>query len=515
MDKTLKSLTPFQYNLLLIIILYSIMISSLPAMSAFYILGDLGGGTDTASYGVTFFVLGNFVTKPFAVVIGKYIGRIKLLWICFWSLFAVTLAIIFVQSYYAYLVLRFFQGFASGPIFLLGVNLIGLLATEEKTESFIKICLIFLLIGSIISASVGAIFAYNNAWRFSFGLSQLFLLILMWLTKRHFNNQDSSLEKIPIDYVGLITFVIGITALGFCLITGQVIDGFRSKAFITVFTVGCITFVFFILWNIWNKTPILQFRLLKNFYFILTLLHTFCMYMFYYAIIILLSYWLHLYVNYSINWIAVSLLFGTVGPLFLIFAYKVRNKQQYSWEIALAYLLLTAISFFISKFSAEVNFGRIIIAKLGSGIALAFFLPQVFDQVRTTYGKEDVPYAFSFFTMSRLLGTFVGTAYFTTLWERRFVFYYQRLGGDITPFSAQVKRVWFGLNRFHTSDWFKVRGLNEALVRQSRALALDDCYYLIGLLMLALFLFTLVAAWMRRRSKLRENKELLPHSKMS
>ncbi len=501
MKTTIQEVSENQYRFFLLLIFFALGIGALPAASTFYILGDLGGGIETASFAVSFFILGAIITKPLALTLGNNIGKVRLLRICLWAMLIFTIPMFFVKGYYSFLALRFLVGFASGPVFLIGTSMGGGLRAKEKLEGFIFRLILLMLIVPIFSAAFGAFISYQYSWQLSFVIFNFFLIPLIYFSYAWFENQEAPIVKAPVDFIGFFVFTITLMCLGFCLVAGQIVDGFRSIAFNYIFALGCVSLLFLIFWNIWQPYPILKFKILKNKRLLFNLTNTLALFLFYYAIIVLLSFWLHLYVNYSLNWVALGLLGTLIGPLFLLIVFKDRSKPIAIGLLTVALLLLSALSFYISSFNSEVNFGRIILAKLVSGIALAIALPAIIANIQSAVADEDFSYAFCLFAMFRMLGSFIGVAYFVMLWQRRAVFFYSRLGGELTLFSEQTKLVLMKLNRFGFTPAMKEAGLDDALIRQSQSLALDDCYYLIGWIMLAVAVISLLDLWPSKKGK--------------
>ncbi len=480
-----KSLSIGQYRLIIFLLFFIMGVGSLPSASAFYILGDLGGGIQTASWGVSFYLLGNLSSKPLAIIWGRRIGSIKLMKICLWFILGLSFLLTFVPSYYSYLVIRYFVGLASGPVFLICTSTIARFRSDKTTELFL-IIILFLIIVPILAAAFGAIISYQMNWQVAFYLYNLLLLPILYWVHILFHGWEVPTQQVPMDTVGFFGYLLTIGCLGFCLVTGQTIDGFRSIAFNLLFFSGCIGVLFLIFWNRSQPYPIFCFSLFKKKIFFYLMLTTFSLFALLYAMIVLLSFWLHLYVNYSLNWIALSLLATLIGPIIASYIFSLGEKIPAASLLCLSLALLSVVSFFTSTFNVEVNLGRIVFTKLIAGAAFAMALPPLVLLIKKNVSKEKFASAFCLFAIFRMGGGFAGVAYFIMLWERRAAFYYQRLGGELTFFSQLTKKTWMSLNFFRFTPLMKEEGLNTALVRQSQALALNDCYRLIAWIMLAL-----------------------------
>lgn len=474
-----------QYRLILFLLFVTMGVGSLPSASAFYIVGDLGGGVQTASWGVSFYLLGNISSKPLAIILGRRMGAIKLLKICLWVILILSFSLTFQTSYYPYLVLRYFIGFAAGPVFLICTSTVSRFR-EDKIKDLFLIIILFLIIVPIFAAAFGAIISYQINWQVAFYIYNSLLIPLIYWVHILFRKWEVPRQSIPMDVPGFIAYVLTLTSLGFCLVVGQTIDGFRSIAFNVVFTLGCIGVFFMIVWNRYQLYPILCFSLFKKKIFLYLMLTTFALFGLLYAMIILLSFWLHLYVNYSLNWVAFSLLATLIGPIIASFVFLKGEKLPAAALLCASLFILSGVSFFTSRFNAEINLARIVTTKLIAGAAFAMALPPLILLIKKSCPEEKFAGGFCLFALFRMGGGFAGVAYFIMLWERRAAFYYQRLGGELTLFSELTKKTLKQLSFFHFTPLMKEEGLNMALVRQSQSLALDDCYRLITWIMLGL-----------------------------
>lgn len=481
----LTTLNKAQYRTLLLVLFYAMAIGALPATSAFYILDDLGGGIATASWGVSFYVLGNFITKLLAIKIGEQVGKIKLLKICLWTVLFLNIILVISPSYYFYLTLRFLTGLVSGPLFLLITSSVGPLR-PDKMHDFFLVVIAFLIFVPVLATVYGAVVAYEWTWQTSFiGLNILNFVAVLGVHIA-FRKKDLPTKKSYFDSLSFIFFALAMTCLGFCLVTGQTIDGFRSIAFNILFILGLFFLITFTVRTLFQPQPIIDLHMFKVKFFPYLMFITFSVFTLFYAIIVLLSFWLHLYVSYSVTWIAYSLVAVLIGPVVAYFVFQSSGFKASSRSLGIGLFMLGVVSYSISTFNSEVNFGRIIITKLIAGVAFAMVLPSLIQHIQHSCNTTEFSKAFCLFAISRTMGSFFGVAYFIMLWERRAAFYYQRLGGQLTLFSEKTQKVLNQLNFYNFTHSMKVEGLNGALVRQSQSLALDDCYRLIAWVLMVL-----------------------------
>lgn len=460
---------------------------TLPIMAGLYIVSDLGGDSYLSAYGVSFFCIGNILSVP----LGKpWITRLNaiqlyILCLCFMIIFSWQCAV--ATDYFRFILFRFLEGFASGPIYLvITYTLIPQLVPPKKKAFIMSLVLICFANVPVIAASWGGWIAFYHNWRFLFYANIPICLFLIVYVGYRFRNYHKTPEKIVFDKVGYLFYLISITFIGTALTVGQELDWFRSSLISFLLIAGSISTVFFILRSLSFTQPILDLKLFKNLYFCFAMLNVGLIFAIYFGMVVLLSLWLKLYVNYTPNWIILlisTMALGAWIPAFI-------NYKQYDPRLPLAIaLLFLAIScFYTTNFNVEINFARIAVSRGMAAIGLALFLVPLFHLSTQSFKPEKLAECLSLFHVVRLLGSGLGVALFLILWHRRQVFYHERLGSRLTEFSQITTQF------FHRAQQFNIEGkqalaqLNFYLNRQATALALDDCFYLMGWMLVALLI---------------------------
>ena len=234
--------------------------------------------------------------------------------------------------------------------------------------------------------------------------------------------------------------------------------------------------------------------MLKNIGFLFALVNLGFLFSAYFGMVILLSLWLHLYVNYTPIWI--GLLLGIMALVGLFPKQLIENKfsrMDCRIPLVLAILFLAISSFYTMFFDVEINFGRIALSRLLAGIGLAFFLPPIFRLCFHSFPEEKLQNVLIPFQFVRSLAGGIGASLYTILWQRRQVFYHERLGSKLTVFSPQTQTFFAKAEQFNLRDNRAKEQLEVYLDRQATALALDDCFYLMGWIMVGLLILNLVS----------------------
>ncbi len=483
------------YIALFCVLFSAIFNYTLSIMAGPYIVGDLGGSNDIATYTVSFFALGNALGIPLGRPLILRIGAVRLLTIVLLLFAFFSLMCAVAPTYPFFNAARFMQGFVAGPIYALGFHLFSKLQPKEKKGLFTSISIMIFTVGPVIGACWGGVIAYAWKWRWAFYFNIPFLLYLAWYLHRRLKGfEENAVKEAPFDGIGYLTFFLAIFSFGFIAIMGQELDWQRSSLIIAMEVISLASFIFFIFWELNHPDPILHLRLLKNPVLSFALFNLAILFSAYFGMIILLSLWLKLWVNYTPEWI--SLLLGVMAltglfPMFLIDKRIARIDNRVF--LALAILFLSISCFHTMIFNVEVDFERIATSRILAGFGLALFLAPIFRLCFFGVASESLLHVLGLFQVVRALSSGLGCAIYDTIWLRRQVFYHDRLGSNITAESAQTLEFFEKANAVGIHGDHANAQLEYYLQRESISLALDDCFYLMAWILLGLlitFLFT-------------------------
>ena len=479
---------------------FAIFNYTLPIMAGPYIVGELGGSNDTTSYCVAFYALGNAVGIPLGAALLNRIGPSRMLHACMLLFALISLAAATAPTYPALNIFRFFQGFVGGPIYALVFYFSGKWTPPERKDLFTSITITIFTVTPVLGACWGGWMAFYGNWSWVFYINIPLLLILTFFLRSRLKQFDEVEAKItPFDWPGYTTFAVGVLSLTSMLIMGQELDWFRSNVIITLTVLGTICLAFFILWELSCDHPIIELRLLKTPGFSFALFHLSVLFSSYFGMVVLLSLWLKLWVNYTPEWIA--LLIGTmaIAGLFPIFLF-IKKIGYVDTRFALySGIAILAISCFHTMyFNVDINFGRIAFSRSLAGFGLAFFLVPLFRLCFNTFPQEKSLSALTFFQIFRALSSGLGASVYNTVWQRRQVFYHDRLGSRLTTVSPITQEYYVDAKEFNLQGDHASAEFNYLLDREATSLALDDCFYLMAWILVGLFVTIIFTFYFRK-----------------
>jgi MFS transporter, DHA2 family, multidrug resistance protein len=465
-------------------------------MAGMYIIGEVGGAPSIASYNVILFGLGNAITFPLAPFIANRFGSLAVLRIALIS-FALTIGrTTYAETFFIFNTLHLLSGVFAGFFLPLALELLDDNLQEKHKKLSTAFISMMLTITPVLGSSFGAWIAYDYVWNYIFALQLPLILFAFAILTTRKNEIKVPSPKEPFDTVGYLSYLIFIIpgVLAVCL--GELLDWFRSPVVNSFFTISLVSGVFFILWELTQKNPFMKLHLFKKSSFSLAVLLVTLLYSAYFGTIILLGLWLHLYVNYTIIWISILLLHMLIaGGLLFVFVLKWAEKIPPFIPVTLAFCFFGFSCFYSSTFNAETDLLRLSIARIFAGFGLAFFLAPLIRVCKAAVAKNDEEESVCIFHTARLLSASIGLSLYITLWERRQIFYHERLGATLTQYSEATRQYLLKLASFGLKGLSEKELLEKALLTQASALALADTFYFIGWIMVGATILLLIHAF--------------------
>ena len=487
-------------------VLFSVIFNyTLSIMASPYIVADLGGSRDTASYTVSFFAIGNALGVPLGRGFMKQIGpaRFLVIAILLFTFFSWMCAI--APNYPFFNAARFLQGFVAGPFYALGFYFFSLLQPKEKKALFTTISITIFTITPVLGACWGGVIAYEWKWSWAFYFNIPFLLLLagyLHYRLKGFDNQPRGEHSF--DGVGYLTFFIGVFFLSFVVIMGQELDWFRSNLIVALVVIGLPCLFFFIFWELNHPHPVLCLRLLEKPALSFALFNLAILFSAYFGMVVLLSLWLKFWANYTPDWIAALLGIMALTAFFPIFIINTKmSRIDDRIYLGLAIVLLTLSCFYTTTFNVDIDLQRISISRLLAGLGLALFLAPIFRLSFRSIPNEETLHVLGLFQVVRALSSGLGASIYATIWLRRQVFFHDRLGSKITNASTETQEFFSNARQLGLSGDHANAQLEYYLEREATSLALDDCFYLMAWILIGLlitFLFTFVSKQPRQHS---------------
>jgi DHA2 family multidrug resistance protein len=470
-----------------------------------YVISGLGGSTLLATYTISFFAMGSLCILPFTTYMIGSIGVKKSILLCLSAFFVSNILSVFCVNEYQSLGLRFLQGMSAEPFFFLCTCAIRHLQPPDKVLNNSIFSLLIAIITPAFSAGIGGWLSYNYDWRYVFIVTAIMALSL-FVYVHALLTEEIPVPRSSFNWPGFIFYFTACFCVLSGLTMGQFLDWDRSNLIMFLLIFGGCVFVLFVLWEMKHPRPIINFKQLKNYNYTLSAIGFCIIYFNFIGSILLLSNWLNIDVTYTPDWTGV-LSFHMALPAVLIFIFRkefIKINPKISIIIALVLFILS--TFFTTTFSEEIDFKRIAIARITSGFALAL-IPFAIGKLLADHSEQTDVYNNIMITqVCRNLAASLGASVYLQMFWRRSVFYHDRLGSQLTAFSEQTDLFFAKAKLIGIQGKMAQAELENQLNLQSRALALDDCFYFMGWLFVALLIWISLSLIIEKYLQLKVSK---------
>jgi DHA2 family multidrug resistance protein len=150
-----------------------------------------------------------------------------------------------------------------------------------------------------------------------------------------------------------------------------------------------------------------------------------------------------------------------------------------------------------SHFNTQADFNTILVPTVLQGAAMAFFFIPLQAIIFSGLEPERMPAAAGLSNFARITAGAIGTSIFTTVWENRAALHHAELAEGINNGSTAATAALSQLGASGYDPGQAMATVNRMIDQQAFTLAVDDLFFLSGMLFLAL----IVLIWATRPAK--------------
>jgi DHA2 family multidrug resistance protein len=302
-----------------------------------------------------------------------------------------------------------------------------------------------------IGPTLGGWITFNYSWRWIFFIN-LPVGIATWFLVRRFVEDPPYLGRlkaagVKLDYVGIALLTLGIGALQVLLDKGQEDDWFGSHFITTLVVVATICLISLVIWEWFQKAPIIDVRMFKSFNFASANLMMFTLGILLFSSLVLMPQFLQTLVGYTSQLAGLAL---SAGGLVLLFEMpimgKLTTKVQARYLIALGWLLLSIAMFYSTKrIDLQISFSAATWLRITQVLGLGLLFVPITLVAYIGIPPEKNNSVAGIVNFMRNMGSSVGTSLVTTLIARRAQFHQARLVEYARPDNPNFQNLANGL----------------------------------------------------------------------
>ena len=283
------------------------------------IAGNLGVSSNQSTWVITSFAVSMAISLPLTGFLTRRFGEVKLF---VWStlLFALTSFLCGVsQSMGMLIVFRAIQGAVAGPMYPITQSLLISIYPPAKRGMALALLAMVTVVAPIAGPILGGLITDNYSWPWIFFINVPIGIFASMVVAAQMKGREEKTERPKIDYVGLITLIIGVGALQVVLDKGNDEDWFNSTFIVVTSIISAIALAVFLIWELTDKDPIVDLKLFRHRNFAAGTMALVLAYAAFFAIGLLVPLWLQRNLGYTSTWAGYATAPLGVIPVLLTF----------------------------------------------------------------------------------------------------------------------------------------------------------------------------------------------------
>src|SRR5882672_3580822 len=471
-----------------------------------YMAGNLGASNDQSTWVLTSYLVSNAIVLPISGWIAVRFGRKRFFMSCL-AVFTVSSLLCGVAPSLGLLLLfRVLQGAGGGGLQPMAQAILADTFPPEQRGLAFALYGITAIMAPTIGPTLGGWITFNYSWRWIFFIN-LPVGIITWFLVRRFVEDPPYLARIKaagvkLDYIGIALLTLGIGALQVLLDKGQEDDWFGSRFITTLVVVSAVSLVALVIWEWFQKAPIIDVRMFKNFNFASSSLMMFTLGILLFSSLVLMPQFLQTLLGYTSELAGLALSAGGVVLLIeMPIMGQLTTKFQARYLIAFGWLALSIAMFYSTKrIDLQISFSAAVWLRITQVIGLGFLFVPITLAAYVGIAPEKNNAVAGIINFMRNMGSSVGTSLVTTLIARRSQFHQQILIDHAGPGNPNFQSTVKGLSQrlshaglgSHEAQMGAYARIYRSIQNQAASLAYIDTFMVLAVGAAIMFCLTFV-----------------------
>src|ERR1700741_3204063 len=458
-----------------------------------HIAGNLGASNDESTWVLTSYLVSNAIVLPISGWLVAWLGRKRFFLACI-AFFTVSSLLCGIAPNLGLLLLfRVLQGAFGGGLQPIAQGILGDTFPPEKRGLAFALYGTTAICAPAIGPTLGGWITDNYSWRWVFYINvpvgALALALVYQLVEDPPYLARLKKRLSGFDFIGFSLLTLGVGALQIALDKGQEDDWFGSTFITTLIVIAAAGLVALVIWEWFQKEPIVDVRLFKNFNVATTNLMFLMLGAALFSSTVLMPQLLQTLMGYPAQKAGMVLSAGALVVLVVLpMVGKLTTRFQARHIIAFGWIGL-AVSMYISSKQVDLlmSFGSATLLRVWQYIPVAFLFVPLTLAGYVGLPAEKANAAAGLMNFMRNIGQSVGTSAVTTLIARRGQYHQSVLAEHTSTgrFNASVAGLATTLTRaglsVHAGQQQALARLYALLQAQAAVLSYVDAYWLLSM----------------------------------
>jgi DHA2 family multidrug resistance protein len=459
-----------------------------------YMAGNLGASNDQSTWVLTSYLVSNAIVLPISGWMAGAFGRKRFFMICLFIFTTSSLLCGIAPSLGFLLFFRVLQGAGGGGLQPMAQGILADTFPPQQRGLAFALYGITAVTAPTIGPTLGGWITFNYSWRWIFFINLPVGLLTLFLVYQ-FVEDPPYLARIKaagvkLDYIGIALLTLGVGALQVLLDKGQEDDWFGSRFITTLAVTAVIGLVGLIIWEWYQKAPIVDVRLFRSFNFASSNLMMFTLGIMLFSSLVLMPLFLQTLMGYTAQVAGLAI---SAGGLCLLIEMPIMGvlttKFQARRLIAFGWLCLAlAMYYSTQRIDLQIGFNTALWLRVAQVFGMGFLFVPITLVAYIGIPPEKNNAVSGIVNFMRNIGSSVGTSLVTTLLARRAQFHQQILIGHVRADNPQVQGAITGLSQQlansgldkHTAQMTAYARLYQGVLAQASAAAYIDTFMVLS-----------------------------------
>jgi MFS transporter, DHA2 family, multidrug resistance protein len=465
-----------------------------------HIAGNLSAGVDESTWVLTSYLVSNAIVLPltgwFSMLFGRkrfYMGCVIVFTI---SSFLCGLA----PNLVLLVIFRVIQGAGGGGLQPVSQAILVESFDRRRQGMAMAVYGMGVVVAPIIGPTLGGWITDNFTWRWIFFINIPVGILSLLMTSALVHDPPYLVRKtlkmgLKIDFIGLGLLSLGLGFTQIVLDKGERDDWFGSHFIVWCMVFALIGVIGVIIWELRQKDPIIDLRLLKDRNFATATLTMFALGLVLYGTTVLLPILVQTLMGYTAELSGLVLSPGAIITMFTMpLVGRLLAKYEARWLVVFGLMTLSLGMFQLASLNLQTDFKTFVYTWMISRGGLGFLFVPINVMAFQFIAKEKTNNAAGIINLARNIGGSIGISAVTTMQARFAQSHQNMLVHNTTPYDLKYQNALHGL-----ASALQAGGANAALaleqarallysqvVRQASMLAFIDVFWLLGVTCLAM-----------------------------
>jgi len=465
-----------------------------------HIAGNLSASADESTWVLTSYLVSNAIILPLSGWLSSLVGRKRFYMSCV-AIFTISSFLCgFAASLGMLVLFRVMQGVGGGGLQPSEQAILNDTFPLAKRGMAFAVYGVAVVVAPTIGPWLGGWITDNYSWRWIFyinvpvGLLSLALTYFLVSDPPHMKRVKLG-EGFRIDYVGLGLISLGLGSMQMVLDKGQREDWFASDFIWCFFVLMLIGVIAGVLWELRAKDPGVDFRMLKNRNFAISVTAMFFLGFVLYSSTVLIPQMLQELLGYPAELAGLALSPG--GAVIMVMMPVVGilvSRIDTRWLIAFGCSVSAASLLVMAGWNLNLDYRHAVLGRMMQSFGLAFLFIPINVAAFAYVPRDKTNMGTGIINLARNVGASVGIATVTTLLERRTQYHMAQLNEHVNGLSSAYRNILVAFTNSFTAGGSSGPGaaaqahgmIYNLIIRQATMLSFLDDFKLLGVIFFAI-----------------------------